>query len=133
MATRWTPSIDVQNYVCNSPLEIRGMTTSYLWEKSKFYYGKQMFGMSGITWSRKKIMFSTELVENGSPKSQASIIYHELVHVAQQLDWGWFKFMAKYVEEWITAGCKYENMKKSGIEREAYRRQELFDESMRYL
>jgi len=131
--SRWYPHDKVKYLVTQVGKPIRGIPTSELWDDSKFYDGKKNFGMSGITFSRKKINFSKELIESDNHKLQASIIYHELVHVAQQKKMGWMNFMATYLGQWMRAGCRYENMMEKGLENEAYGKQEMFDDKIRYL
>jgi hypothetical protein len=44
---------------------------------------------------------------------------HELVHVAQYQDYGRFKFVMKYIGQWIKSGFSYDKMKSFGLEEEA--------------
>ena len=132
-ATRWTPSQDVTRYVVKHGDSIRGLTTHQLWAKSKFYTKKKLAGgMAGITFHKDKVMFS-DAVPTWEAQRQASIIYHELVHVAQQLQMpqGWIGFMTTYLWQWIRSGFSYQKMKTFGLEKEAYARQYKFEDKIR--
>lgn len=126
--TRWHPDNLVKQTVIQFGMAVRGKTAEQLWDMSKFYNGKKNFGMSGITYSRKKIVFSSNLIRSTDHNAQSSIIYHELVHVAQQADWGWFRFMMSYLGEWIASGFTYRRMKDKSIEKEAYDKQYEFND-----
>jgi len=128
---RWHPSEEVKELVCRGA-DIRGRNVKELYEKSKFYTASKLFGMGGITFSKKMIIFSNKVTSSNNAYWQAELIYHELVHVAQQvtLPQGWVGFIATYTWEWVRAGFKYQNMKKSGLEEEAYRLQKIFSQSI---
>jgi len=123
---QWIPSDKVKNLVLRGD-PIKGFSVLELWDKSTFYNGGKNHGMGGITYKRNRVTFSDILIRSDNAARQASIIYHELVHVAQQLDWGWWRFMFKYLDQWRRAGFNYSNMRRSSIEGEAYKLQERFN------
>ena len=132
LAKRWHPNDKVEHYVVNHGFPIRGLETKELWESSKFFSRKKAFGMSGITFHKKRIVFSSSLTHSNNFTWQAAIIYHELVHVAQQRTFPqkWVGFMTTYLGQWIRSGFSYEKMKSFGIEKEAYALQRKFVQSL---
>ena len=128
---RWYPSDKVLNYVFQGPV-IRGYTPKDLYDKCKFYVKDQ--DMAGITWSKDNVTFSTKFSKSRNAKYQAEVVYHELVHVAQQLTMpqGWVGFMVTYGWQWVISGFSYKRMKKRGIEEEAYRMQKVFADLILY-
>jgi len=126
---KWIPDNYVKLLVFKGA-PIKGFTTEELWNKSTFYNGGKNYKMSGVTYKYNRICFSDDLINSKNLKRQASVIYHELVHVAQQLEMGWFRFMCKYLDQWRRSGFKYSKMKKHSIEGEAYFLQGLYDQEV---
>lgn len=118
MAEKWTPVEDVKEFVNECEFDIRGKTTKYLYEYVEFWIAEN-FNRLGITLSKRNVYFNPMIVTYPFSKQAAKII-HELTHVAQYMDYGWFGFMFKYLSEWVKSGLSYEKMKSFGLEKEAY-------------
>jgi len=133
---KWVPSVRVVELLNSTSIRIRGYTAGELLETATFRRAGpiiSLFGMGGITFSRKWLVLSKKVCDAvQSPKYQASLVFHELDHVAQQRDWGWIRFMIRYAWEWIKSGFSYERMKKIGIEKEAYDLQAVFNQEIGY-
>jgi len=118
---QWIPDDKVLAYIEHGD-PIRGNTpvewwcTVSLWTKDKL-----PGGVAGITFHKDRVVFSDRVL-SWDHKRQAQLLYHELVHVAQQaaMPQGWIGFMFTYGWQWMRAGFNYNRMKKFGIEKEAY-------------
>jgi hypothetical protein len=125
---KWKPSKEVEELILRYPRLIRGRSAVSLYSRVTFYLTN--FYKNGITLSDKIVLLDNS-VPYKSPLSQASIIFHELVHVAQYLHYGWIGFMGTYIGQWIRGGFSYEKMKEKGLENEAYALQKDFTEEVR--
>jgi len=120
---KWNPPKATMILLRTGPRMIRTHTIHSLLNASTFRIAGPiltLFGMGGITFHKKYIVLSKTLCNNSLPTRQAKLIFHEMVHVAQQRDMGWVKFMAQYICEWVKCGFSYKKMKKVGLELEAY-------------
>ena len=109
---------------------IRKHPVAELWNKTNFFIDDLAGTRAGITvlLKNKESIVLDVLVPNKPLKSQAAIIFHELIHVGQQLDLGWFGFSATYAWQWMVSGFSYTKMSSrlSTLEGEAYNQEALF-------
>ena len=125
----WEPSFTVCKLIVQSRLVVRGYHAEELLKTATFKLAgpiATLFGMTGITFRPNCVVLSRELCGSKNTAWQARVVFHELVHVAQQLDLGLSTFMADYIWQWICAGGSYKNLKKYGLEKEAYEWEENF-------
>ena len=125
----WEPSFTVCKLIVQSRLVVRGYHAEELLKTATFKLAgpiATLFGMTGITFRPNCIVLSRELCASKNTAWQARVVFHELVHVAQQLDLGMATFKADYIWQWICAGGSYKNLKKYGLEKEAYEWEENF-------
>jgi len=131
-AERWFPDSTVVRLIIDKAPPVRGMPPRLLLAMAHFYVKDKLInGMAGITFHKDRVMLDKSILT--WPKtSQASIVYHELVHVAQMLSLpqGWSGFMVTYLGEWIRSGFSYKRMCKFGLEEEAYRMQGLLERKL---
>ena len=137
MAKEWVPDRKVWEMIHGTHVMIRNKMPGDLYDKVTFKVHNELFGMSGITFSKDHVAIARKVTvvynnDYTKHKFQAVIVFHELVHVAQQDDWGWFGFMTTYFWEWIRAGLNYRIMKKKGIEKEAIDITKEFAASIQY-
>ncbi len=85
-----------------------------------------MLGRRSISVNDSLILISEKKFDGLTNKQRASVIYHELVHIAQLKSLGWLKFKVRYVYQWICADFSYKKMKQMGLEKEAIDKQGLF-------
>ncbi len=85
-----------------------------------------LLGRRCVAVNKGTLLVSSRKFADLNKKQQASIIYHELVHIAQQQSMGWLRFKMKYMWQWICADFSYKKMKKMGLEKEATNMQDLF-------
>lgn len=133
--SKWEPNDKVKDHVRSSWIPIRNYNSEDLLKETTFRRTGvflSLFGMAGMTWSKNRVYIGKKVCNSANEKYQAIIIFHELTHVAQQKDWGWFNFMMTYIWEWIKSGFSYQKMKKKGIEKEAYDNEKKFAESIGY-
>ena len=125
---KWTPSDEVKNLVIQYGGLIRKCPAATLWGMVDFYLQDMKGQRSGLTmFLRGKETVILDIIVPGWPiKFQAETIFHELYHVAQQLDWGWPQFCVTYAWQWLRCGFSYDRMKNMGIEKEAYDQEEFF-------
>jgi len=119
----FTPPMTVIQKITASSVLIRHHKPIDLFNQATFRIAgpfMTLFKMGGITFHKDYIVLSKALCESDNCQWQAKIIFHELVHVAQQKDWGWSTFMSQYLWEWVSSGFSYERMKEKSIEKEAY-------------
>jgi len=119
----WYPSSKVQKMISRTPGTIRGYFPAQLLADATFKIAgpiASFFGMTGITFRKDCIVLSEEFCSSGNPGWQSAVIFHELVHVAQQKNMGMLAFKSIYVWEWIKSGFSYQKMKRIGLEKEAY-------------
>jgi len=119
----WEPSKQVRDLITRSPVKIRGYYARDLLAEARFKVAgpiARLFGMTGITFRADCIVLSKEFCASNDPLWQSAVIFHELVHVAQQKDMGMLAFKGTYVWEWIRAGGSYQKMKLFGLEQEAF-------------
>ena len=134
----WEPDQKIWEMIHGTFVEIRGRQAGELYDKVTFKVHNELFGMAGITFHKDHVAIARKVTvvyphqHTEVYKYQASIIFHELVHVAQQEDLGWFNFMATYVWEWIRCGLNYGNMKKMGFEKQAIDLTKEFADSINY-
>lgn len=124
--SEWIPNDKVKALIRSTLVQIRGYKPGDLLDEAKFYRTgviTNLFGMGGITFSKSRIVMGRNVTCSTHDKWVSTIVFHELVHVAQQKDLGWFGFMATYIWEWIKCGFSYRRMKQIGIEKEAYAKQ----------
>ena len=57
-------------------------------------------GIKGVTYGR--VVFVDPEMFNGDPKRLATLVIHELVHVRQFHDHGYFRFSARYLKDYLT-------------------------------
>ena len=119
----WEPSSRTVSLITRSPVTIRTHHARYLLAEARFKVAgpfASLFGMTGITFRKDCIVLDKEFCyASNKPRWQATVIYHELVHVAQQKDMGMLGFKITYAWEWISAGGSYQKMKLFGLEQEA--------------
>ena len=128
----WEPSSRTVSLITRSPVTIRTHHARYLLAEARFKVAgpiASLFGMKGITFRADCIVLSKEFCASNDPLWQSAVIFHELVHVAQQKDMGMLAFKATYVWEWIRAGGSYQKMKLFGLEQEAFAIEQAFVKS----
>jgi hypothetical protein len=124
----WSPSSEVQRLVILTPFpKIRDKTLSELYFATDFHLvnPKKIGDRLGITLSQKFVIF-TEKIKTQTVGFQASLIVHELTHVAQQNHYGWIGFMGTYIGQWMRSGFSYDKMLEKGLENEAYDNERKF-------
>jgi hypothetical protein len=131
MAKVWIPHGRVRDMIASSSIMIREHKPKDLYDSVTFKVHNKLFGMKGITFSKKHVAIHRELATHNE-YFQTVIIFHELVHVAQQSDLGWLEFMGEYFWEWVSSGFSYQNMKKIGFEKEAIDITKQFSNSIGY-
>ena len=130
----WEPSKQVRDFITRSPVKIRGYYARDLLAEARFKIAgpvARLFGMTGITFRPSCIVVSEEFCASNDPLWQATVIFHELVHVAQQKDMGMPSFKITYFWEWLQSGGSYQKMKLFGLEQEAFAIEQAFVKGMR--
>ena len=130
----WEPSSRTVSLITRSPVTIRTHHARYLLAEARFKVAgpiASLFGMKGITFRKDCIVLSKEFCASTNHSWQATVIFHELVHVAQQKDMGMLDFKADYFWQWIRAGGSYQKMKLFGLEQEAFAIEQSFVKGMR--
>jgi len=125
---RWEIPWEVKNYLVNHQPRIRGYTLHDLMRETTFRRVKwpSSLGMSGITMHPDNVLLDDRVTDSDDHHFVACVCAHELVHVAQQLDWGHILFMLQYGVEALGCFFSYGCMKRRKIEREAYEFEEEF-------
>jgi hypothetical protein len=124
---RWRPHEEIDDFIRAYGYEFRGFVPIELYRQCELYKAP-WFWLAGITLHEDLILFDDDVYDSQNRWYQAQVIYHELVHVAQQktMPQGLPGFFVTYGFEWVRAGFSYERMKEFGIEAEAIRETRKF-------
>jgi len=115
------PHEEALEWVIMNGEPIREMTVESLLDDANWYFVGPLGPFNECTLHPDLILTGSKM-NTHSPKTEAEIIYHVLVHVAQHRTMGWhgMEYYGHWIWDFITAGFNYKDMKKKGIEGEAY-------------
>lgn len=125
IGTTWEVPWQVKNYIVNYPETVRGWLLEELLDKATFKR-VSWFWYSGATLHPDCVILDDSVTDSDDYEFMACVVAHELVHVAQQEDWGHVSFILQYGWQALRCGFRYECLKKRNIEREAFEFEERF-------
>lgn len=77
-----------------------------------------VFRQYAVTWNG--VIYITPYGEMQTTKSAEELFAHELVHVKQQRDMGWWRFLWAYIDQWFEAATHRRPVSDMPLEMEAY-------------
>ena len=132
--SKWEIPSECRNYFEIYQPKVRGYRLRDLMEKTTFKRvdALSLLGVTGMTLHPNNVLLDDSVTNSDNYEFVSCVLAHEMVHVAQQLDWGHVRFMLQYGWEALICLFDYDRMKKIGIEKEAFAFEDQFGMDIGY-